>query len=133
MFYCIGKHIEKWLRHRSRNSQREREKNFSNFDVMPAFGLEMSEGELKVEINKTLNERIKTKVRRKTGPARRDDLPWSRDLDSSTGEICQNTSDNKFKQFRLSLAEMSITRISFIQHIHGNSQGKTGPEVGSEI
>ena len=46
---------------------------------------------------------------------------------SSTGR--QNTSDKK----RISLAEMSITQISFIQHIHGNLQGKTGPEVGSDI
>ena len=33
----------------------------------------------------------------------------------------------------ISLAEMSITRISFIQHIHENLQGKTRPEVGSDI
>ena len=77
---------------------------------------------------------METKVRRKTGPARRDDLPWSRDLDSSTRELCQNTSDNKCnKQFWLSLGEMSITRISFIQHTHGNLRRKTGPEVGPGI
>ena len=82
---------------------------------MPAFGLEMSEGE-----NQSQNKRMKTKVRRRTGPARRDDLPWWTDLDT-TRELCQNTNDNKCnKQFRLSLAEMSITRVSFIQHIHGN-------------
>ena len=34
---------------------------------------------------------------------------------------------------RISLAEMSIPGISFIQHIHGNLQEKTGPEVGSDI
>ena len=48
-------------------------------------------------------------------------------LDSFTET--QNTSDRK----RILLAEMSITRISFTQHIHGKFQGKTGPEVGSEI
>ena len=91
----------------------------------------MTEGENQ---NQTLNKRMKTKVRRKTGPARRDDLPWSNDFDSSTRELCQNTNDNKSnKQFWLSLGEMSITRISFIQHIHGNLQGKTRPEVGPDI
>ena len=76
---------------------------------------------------------MKTKARRKTGPARRDDLPWWTDLDISMRELCQNTSNNKCnKQFRLSLAEMSVTQISFIQHIHRNLQGKTGPEVGSD-
>ena len=76
-----------------------------------------------------LNQRMKTIVQRTTGPARRDDLPWSKakiDLDRSTG--MQNTSDKK----RISQAEMSITRISFIQHIPGNLQGKTGSEVGSD-
>ena len=73
---------------------------------------------------------MKTAVRRKTSPARKDNLPWSKatiDFDSSTGT--QNTSDKKW----ISLAEMSITRMSFIQHINGNLQGKTGPEVGSDI
>ena len=89
---------------------------------------------MKVEINQTLNKRMKTKVRRKTGPTRRDHLPWSKDFDSSTRELCQNTSDNKCnKQFRLSLGAMSITRISFIQHTHENLQGKTGPEVGPDM
>ena len=56
------------------------------------------------------------------GPARRDDWPCSRDLDS-TRELCQNTSDNKCnKQFRLSLAEMPITRISFLQHKEKQNQ-----------
>ena len=41
---------------------------------------------------------------------------------SSTGT--QNSSDKK----RISLAKISISRISFIQHINGNFQGKTGPE-----
>ena len=39
---------------------------------------------------------------------------------------------NGINKFRLSLAEMSITRISFIQHIHGNLQGKR-LEVGPDI
>ena len=64
---------------------------------------------------------MKTKVRKRTGPARRDDLPWWTDLDISMPELCQNASNNKCnKQFRLSLAEMSITQVSFTQHIHGN-------------
>ena len=101
---------------------------------MPAFGLEMSGDENQSQNQTPVNKRMKTKVQRKKGPARRDDLPWSRYLDSSTRELCQNTSNNKCnKQFRLLLAEMSITRISFIQHIHGNLQGKTGQEVGSDI
>ena len=54
---------------------------------MPTFGLEMSAGKNQ--------SRMKTKVRRKMDSARRDDLPWSRDLDSSIWELCQNTSDNK--------------------------------------
>ena len=73
---------------------------------------------------------MKIIVRRKTGPARRAICRGRKqrsDLDSSTGT--QNTSDKK----RISLAEMAITRISFIQHIHGNLQRKTGPEVGSDI
>ena len=80
----------------------------------------------KIKINQNLNQRMKTIVRRKTDPARREDLPWPI-FDSSTGT--QNTSDIK----RISLSEMSISRISFIQHMHGNLQGKTGPEVGSDI
>ena len=97
---------------------------------MLAFGLEMSEGKnwSKNKLNSEKNE-----WKQKYGE-RRDDLPWLRDLDSSTRELCQNTSDNKCnKQFRLLLAEMSITQISFIQHIHGNLQGKTGPEVDPDI
>ena len=74
----------------------------------------------KIKINQTLNKRMNTKAQ-KTGPAKREDLPWSKDLDNSTRELCQNTSDNKCNtQFGLSLAEVSITRISFIQRIHGN-------------
>ena len=74
---------------------------------------------------------MKTEVRRRMGPTRRGDLPCWTDLDSSTRELCKNTSHDKCnKQFRLSLAEMSITRVSFIQHIHGNLQGSTGPAVG---
>ena len=46
---------------------------------------------------------------------------------SSTGT--QNSSDKK----RISLAKISISRISFIQRINGNLQGKTGPEVVSDI
>ena len=38
------------------------------------------------------------------------------------------------KQFWLSLAEMSIIQISFIQHIHvhGHLQGQNRPEVSSD-
>ena len=81
----------------------ESHENFSNFDL--AFGLEMSEGEN--QINQNLNQRMKTTVRRKTGPARRDGLPWSKakiDLDSYTGT--QNNSDKK----RISLAELACLR-----------------------
>ena len=46
---------------------------------------------------------------------------------SSTGT--QNSIDKK----RISLAKISISRISFIQHINGHLQGKTGPEVVSDI
>ena len=54
-------------------------------------------------------------------------------LTALRGKSARMTSDNKWnKQFRLSLAEMSITRISFIQHIHGNLQGKR-LEVGPDI
>ena len=45
----------------------ERDKNFSNSDLMPAFGLELSEGEIKVKINQTLNKRMNLK----TGGGRR--------------------------------------------------------------
>ena len=49
---------------------------------------------------------MKTIVRRKTGPARSDE---------------QERKTLATKK-RISLAEMSITQISFIQHIHGNLQ-----------
>ena len=39
MFYCTGKHIEKWLPHRSRNG-RKSDEHFPYFDLMSAFGLE---------------------------------------------------------------------------------------------
>ena len=112
MFYCIGKHIEKWLRHCSRNGRRESLTNFG-----PPFGLERSDIENQ---NKRKSKPTKTLVRRKTDPARRDDLPWSM-FDSSTGT--QNTSDKK----RISLAEMSITRIyTWILHIHTYTWKFTG-------
>ena len=46
----------------------------------------------------------------------------------------QSTSDSKSnQQFYLSLAEIAITQVSFIQYVHENSQGKTRPEVGHHI
>ena len=68
MFYCTGKHIEKWLRHRSRNS----------------VVWKCLKAKIKVKINQTLNKRMKTKVQRKMGPAKNDDLSWLRDFDSFT-------------------------------------------------
>lgn len=53
MFYCTGKHIEKWLRQRSRNGR----KNFPNFDVMSVFGME-TEGDNQNQ-NKTKSKTTK--------------------------------------------------------------------------
>ena len=60
------------------------------------------------KVNQNLNQRMKTIVWRKTGPARRVDLPWSKakiDLQESRTLATKNG--------RISLAEMSITRLSF--------------------
>lgn len=54
---------------------KESHENFSNFDLMSAFGLEMSDSENQNQINQTLNKRMKTKVQRKTGPPGKEDLP----------------------------------------------------------
>ena len=84
----------------------------------------MSEGE-----DQRRNKHENKSAEEDRGSAIRDDLPWSRDLDSSTRELYKNTSDNKNdKQFRLLLAEYIC-----IRHIHGNLQGKTGPQVGPGI
>ena len=40
------------------------------------YNAEKSEG--KIKINQTLNKQMKTKVRRNTGPARRENLLWSK-------------------------------------------------------
>ena len=93
--------------------------DFSSFDLTPGFGLEMSVAENQSQNKPNLNKRMKTNVRRKTGPARRDDLPWWTDLDSSTRELCQNTSDNKRnKQFRLSLAVYKTYTFTILPFIY---------------
>ena len=77
-----------------------RDENFSNFDPIAGFGLEILQAEIKV--NQNLKQRMKTIVRRKKGPAREDDLPWSWQLYVGT----QNNSDkNGFRWL-----EMSITK-----------------------
>ena len=58
IFYCTGKHIEKWLRERSRNAEENaNEKNFPNLDVMSVFGLE-TEGDNQKQ-NKTKSKTTK--------------------------------------------------------------------------
>ena len=66
MFYCVGKHIEKWLRQRSRKGRKLR---------MPAFGLE-TEGDTQNEKKHNQDQRNKTIVRRKKGQIKRKGLRW---------------------------------------------------------
>ena len=49
---------------------KERTKNFSNFDLMPAFGQE----KIKIKINQNLNQWTKTIVQRDKGPAMQEEM-----------------------------------------------------------
>ena len=94
---------------------KENDENFSNFDPMSAFGLEMSEGENRNKsTSKPMNENNSAEEDM-SSKRRHFVVVKSKDLDSSTRELRTLAIKNGFHWLR---SEMSITRKYLSFHIY---------------